>query len=209
MNSVLLIDDEEKLRQLLQRIIRLEGFDVQEAASGQAALKKLASQDFEVVLCDVKLPDSNGVDLVKQIKTLHPATEVILLTAYGNVPDGVQAMRNGAFDYIMKGDDNDKIIPLLHRAMEKVQLQRKLEQLQQRVAKQYSFDSIIGESSSIQEAIALARKVAATDATVLLLGETGTGKEVFAQAIHHNSDRRNKTFVAVNSQCVQQRIAGK
>lgn len=198
MNSVLLIDDEEKLRQLLQRIIRLEGFDVQEAATGQAALKKLATQDFEVVLCDVKLPDSNGVDLVKQIKTLHPATEVILLTAYGNVPDGVQAMRNGAFDYIMKGDDNDKIIPLLHRAMEKVQLQRKLEQLQQRVAKQYSFGSIIGESASIQEAIALARKVAATDATVLLLGETGTGKEVFAQAIHHNSDRRNKTFVAVN-----------
>lgn len=198
MNSVLLIDDEEKLRQLLLRIIRLEGFDVQEAATGQAALKKLASQDFEVVLCDVKLPDSNGVDLVKQIKTLHPATEVILLTAYGNVPDGVQAMHNGAFDYIMKGDDNDKIIPLLHRAMEKVQLQRKLEQLQQRVTKQYSFDSIIGESPSIQEAIALARKVAATDATVLLLGETGTGKEVFAQAIHHNSDRRNKTFVAVN-----------
>lgn len=198
MNSVLLIDDEEKLRQLLLRIIRLEGFDVQEAATGQAALKKLASQDFEVVLCDVKLPDSNGVDLVKQIKSLHPATEVILLTAYGNVPDGVQAMRNGAFDYIMKGDDNDKIIPLLHRAMEKVQLQRKLEQLQQRVAKQYSFDSIIGESAPIQEAIALARKVAATDATVLLLGETGTGKEVFAQAIHHNSDRRNKTFVAVN-----------
>lgn len=198
MNSVLLIDDEEKLRQLLLRIIRLEGFDVQEAATGQAALKKLASQDFEVVLCDVKLPDSNGVDLVKQIKTLHPATEVILLTAYGNVPDGVQAMRNGAFDYIMKGDDNDKIIPLLHRAMEKVRLQRKLEQLQQRVAKQYSFDSIIGESAPIQEAIALARKVAATDATVLLLGETGTGKEVFAQAIHHNSDRRNKTFVAVN-----------
>jgi two-component system NtrC family response regulator len=198
MNSVLLIDDEEKLRQLLQRIIRLEGFEVQEAASGQAALKKLAAQDFEVVLCDVKLPDSNGVDLVKQIKTLHPATEVILLTAYGNVPDGVQAMRNGAFDYIMKGDDNDKIIPLLHRAMEKVQLQRKLEQLQQRVAKQYSFDSIIGESPPILEAIAMARKVAATDATVLLLGETGTGKEVFAQAIHHNSDRRNKTFVAVN-----------
>ncbi len=198
MNSVLLIDDEEKLRQLLLRIIRLEGFDVQEAASGQAALKKLASQDFDVVLCDVKLPDSNGVDLVKQIRSLHPATEVILLTAYGNVPDGVQAMRNGAFDYIMKGDDNDKIIPLLHRALEKVQLQRKLEQLQQRVAKKYSFDSIIGDSASIQEAIALARKVAATDATVLLLGETGTGKVVFAQAIHHNSDRRNKTFVAVN-----------
>ncbi len=88
MNSVLLIDDEEKLRQLLLRIIRLEGFDVQEATNGQAALKQLATQDFDVVLCDVKLPDSNGVDLVKQIKALQPVAEVILLTAYGNVADG-------------------------------------------------------------------------------------------------------------------------
>ncbi len=107
-------------------------------------------------------------------------------------------MRNGAFDYITKGDDNDKIIPLLHRALEKVHLARKLEQLQKQVGQKYSFESILGDSVEIKEAIALAKKVAATDATVLLLGETGTGKEVFAQAIHHNSNRGNKTFIAVN-----------
>lgn len=135
---------------------------------------------------------------MKESKTRYSATEFILLTAYGNIADGVQAMRNGAFDYITKGDDNDKIIPLLHRALEKVHLARKLEQLQKQVGQKYSFESILGDSVEIKEAITLAKKVAATDATVLLLGETGTGKEVFAQAIHHNSNRGNKTFIAVN-----------
>lgn len=107
-------------------------------------------------------------------------------------------MRNGAFDYIMKGDDNDKIIPLLHRAFDKVQLAGKIAQLQKQVGQKYSFESILGDSACIKEAVILAKKVSATDATVLLLGETGTGKEVFAQAIHHSSNRGNKTFIAVN-----------
>ncbi|HNR16265.1 MAG TPA: sigma-54 dependent transcriptional regulator [Chitinophagaceae bacterium] len=198
MNKILIIDDEEKLRQLLKRIISLEGFDVSEAGSLKEAVKLLDKESSDVVLCDVKLPDGNGVDFVKESKTRYSATEFILLTAYGNIADGVQAMRNGAFDYITKGDDNDKIIPLLHRALEKVHLARKLEQLQKQVGQKYSFESILGDSVEIKEAIALAKKVAATDATVLLLGETGTGKEVFAQAIHHNSNRGNKTFIAVN-----------
>lgn len=198
MNSILIIDDEEKLRQLLKRIISLEGFTVLEANNLKSATKVLEKEIVDVVLCDVKLPDGNGVDFVKEIKQAHSSVEVILLTAYGNVPDGVQAMRNGAFDYIMKGDDNDKIIPLLNRALDKVQLAKKVEQLQKQVGDRYSFDSIIGESPSIQQAIVLAKKVATTDTTVLLLGETGTGKEVFAQAIHHHSTRNNKSFVAVN-----------
>ncbi len=198
LNKILIIDDEEKLRQLLKRIISLEGFDVSESGSLKEAVKLLDKESSDVVLCDVKLPDGNGVDFVKESKIRYPATEFILLTAYGNIADGVQAMRNGAFDYITKGDDNDKIIPLLHRALEKVHLARKLEQLQKQVGQKYSFESILGDSVEINEAITLAKKVAATDATVLLLGETGTGKEVFAQAIHHNSNRGNKTFIAVN-----------
>ena len=198
MGNVLIIDDEEKLRQLLTRIIRLEGFEVSEAASLAAATKLLDKQSPDVILCDVKLADGNGVDFTKKIKEKHPSAEVILLTAYGNIADGVQAMRNGAFDYIRKGDDNDKIIPLLHRALEKVQLAKKLEQLHKKIEKQYAFEQIIGESPVIQQAIELAKKVAATDATVLLSGETGSGKEVFAQAIHYNSKRSSKTFVAVN-----------
>jgi DNA-binding NtrC family response regulator len=158
----------------------------------------LERKQIDVVLCDVKLPDGNGVEFVKAAKNKYPVTEFILLTAYANIPDGVLAMKNGAFDYIMKGDDNDKIVPLLHRAMEKVQLHKKVEQLQKQLSNKFSFDTIIGNSVPIQEAVTLARKVAATDATVLLLGETGTGKEVFAQSIHNNGNRNGKPFVAVN-----------
>lgn len=198
MNSILIIDDEEKLRLLLKRIISLEGFTVLEANNIVSAQKVLEKEPVDVVLCDVKLPDGNGVDFVRTIRQSYPLLEIILLTAFGNVPDGVQAMRNGAFDYIMKGDDNDKIIPLLNRALDKVQLAKKVEQLQKQVGEKYSFDTIIGGSPLIQQAVELAKKVAATDTTVLLLGETGTGKEIFAQAIHHNSSRGNKSFVAVN-----------
>lgn len=198
MNKVLIIDDEEKLRSLMARIIGLEGFEVLEAATCKAGLKKLEQAAIDVVLCDVKLPDGNGVDLVKEIKLAHPSVEIILLTAYGNIPDGVQAIKNGAFDYLTKGNDNDKIIPLINRALEKVQLQKRIEKLEQQVGKRFGFESILGNSSLIQEAIALAKKVAPTNATVLLLGETGTGKEVFAQAIHNGSQRIGKPFMALN-----------
>ncbi|MEP6747897.1 MAG: sigma-54 dependent transcriptional regulator [Bacteroidota bacterium] len=196
--NILLIDDEEKLRSLLSRIIRLEGFSIFEAANLKAGMKILERENIDVVLCDVKLPDGTGIDFIAAAKQKFPLTEIILLTAYGNIPDGVQAMKNGAFDYITKGDDNDKIIPLLNRAMEKVQLQKRVDQLEQQVGKRYGFESILGESAILQEAISLAKKVAPTDATVLLLGETGTGKEVFAQAIHNASKRTGKPFMALN-----------
>lgn len=198
MNKILIIDDEEKLRTLMARIIALEGFEVVEAATCKAGLKKLEQLAIEVVLCDVKLPDGNGVDLVKEIKQIYPSVEVILLTAYGNIADGVQSMKNGAFDYITKGNDHDKILPLINRAIEKIQLQKRVEKLEQQAGKRYGFESILGASPLIQEAIAFAKKVAPTNATVLLLGETGTGKEVFAQAIHNGSLRASKPFMALN-----------
>jgi DNA-binding NtrC family response regulator len=195
---VLIIDDEEKLRSLLARIIRLEGLTVQEADSVKTANKWLEKEDIDVILCDVKLPDGNGVEFVREVKNRYPQTEVIVLTAYGNITDGVSAMKNGAFDYITKGDDNDKIIPLLSRALEKVQLRKRVSQLEKQVGKGYTFDNILGHSPLIGEAKELARKVAPTDATVLLLGETGTGKEVFAQAIHYAGKRAVKPFIALN-----------
>jgi two-component system, NtrC family, response regulator len=198
LKKILIIDDEEKLRSLMTRIIRLEGFEVIEAGTIKAGMKLLEKEEFSVLLCDVKLPDGNGVDLVSTIKTKYPATEIILLTAYGNIADGVQAMKNGAFDYITKGDDNEKIIPLLNRAMEKAQLQKRIEELEERVGKRYGFENILGESPLIKEAVNLAKKVAPTDASVLLLGETGTGKEVFAQAIHNGSKRSANPFMALN-----------
>ncbi|MBP1223485.1 sigma-54-dependent transcriptional regulator [Flavobacterium sp. 1355] len=197
-HKILIIDDEEKLRSLLARIIKSEGFEVFEAKDLKSGFKKLEQTEIDVVLCDVKLPDGNGVDFLQNIKGSFPFVEVVLLTAFGNIPDGVQAMKNGAFDYIVKGDDNDKIIPLLYKAVEKVQLQKKVQQLEKRINDKYSFNTIIGKSKGIEQIIDLAKKVAKTDSTVLLTGETGTGKEVFAQAIHENSNRVGKSFVALN-----------
>ncbi|MCC8407911.1 sigma-54 dependent transcriptional regulator [Mucilaginibacter sp. UR6-1] len=196
--KVLIIDDEEKLRGLLSRIIGLEGFEVFEAATGKEGLKILARENIMAVLSDVKLPDVNGVDLVKNIKEVRSYVEVINLTAYGTINDAVKAIQNGAFNYIIKGDDNEKIIPLLNQAVEKAALQLKVYELEKKLSKKYSFANIIGQSKQITEAIALGRKVAATNTTVLLLGQTGTGKEVFASAIHYESERRLMPFVAVN-----------
>ena len=137
MNTVLIIDDEEKLRSLLSRIISLEGFEVSEAANCKGALKKIETHLIDVVLCDVKLPDGNGVELIKSIKQISPETEVISLTAHGNIADGVQAIKNGAFDYITKGDDNNKIIPLLHRAIEKVNLSKRVVELEKKFCKKF------------------------------------------------------------------------
>ncbi|MGE8380211.1 MAG: sigma-54-dependent transcriptional regulator, partial [Sphingobacterium sp.] len=197
-NKILLIDDEEKLRKLLAKIINLEGFEVIEAADIKSGLKKLDIFDIDVVLCDVKLPDGNGVETAKLIKERYPIVEIILLTAFGNIPDGVQAIKNGAFEYITKGDDNNRIIPLLYKACEKVALARRVRQLEKQLGNRLSFDKIIGSSVAIKSAIALAQKVSVTGTTVLLTGETGTGKEVFAQAIHQGSPRKQRSFVAIN-----------
>jgi DNA-binding NtrC family response regulator len=151
-----------------------------------------------VVLCDVKLPDGNGVDFTKTIKEKFPAIEVILLTAYGNIPDGVKAIKNGAFDYLTKGDDNNKIIPLLFRALDKIELASRVVQLEKQLGNKHSFENIIGKSKVILQAIELAKKVSQTDTTVLLTGETGVGKEVFAQSIHQASNRCKNNFVAIN-----------
>lgn len=198
MKNILLIDDEEKLRSLLTRLISMEGFEVIQAPDCKTASKKLEIHDIDVVLCDVKLPDCHGVDFLSTIKKKHPLIEVILLTAYGNIPDGVQAIKNGAFDYLVKGDDNNKIIPLLYRAMEKAELAKRVSRLENQLKDKHSFDKIVGTSKAIHEAIALAKKAAPTDTTVLLTGETGTGKEIFAHAIHQESHRSQKPFVAIN-----------
>lgn len=194
MIQILVIDDEDPIRNLLARMIELEGYKVWKASDCQSALKLLKAQPFDVVLCDVFLPDGNGVDFIREIKKHRPEAEVILLTAHGNIPDGVQAIKNGAFDYITKGDDNRKIIPTTSRAVDEVE--KKKGKVAPLVS--YSFESIIGSSNGLKQAVALARKVADTDVPVLLTGETGTGKEVFSHAIHYASPRSQYPIMAIN-----------
>lgn len=198
MSKILVVDDEVQLRTLLSRMLELEGYEVCQAGDCRTALKQLEFQSPDVVLCDVFLPDGNGVDLVSSVKKTALNVEIILLTAHGNIPDGVQAIKNGAFDYITKGDDNNKIIPLVSRAVEKARMNVRLEKLEKKVGHTYSFDSVLGDSKALKDAVSLAQKVSETDVPVLLTGETGTGKEVFAQAIHYNSKRAKQNFVAVN-----------
>lgn len=196
--KVLIIDDEAQLRMLLARIISLEGYEVLQADSIAAALKQIAQHQPDIVLCDVLLPDGNGVEAIPRLKAALPQGEIIMLTAHGNIADGVKSIKNGAYDYLTKGDDNNRIVPMLSNVADKIKLTRKVDKLQSLVNKEYSFDTIIGSSKSLRQAVMLAEKVAPTDAVVLLTGETGTGKEVFATAIHDASKRKDKSFVAVN-----------
>ena len=205
-SSILIIDDEEKLRSLLARILDLEGYQIFESPNAKSALRILENTDIQLVISDVKLPDANGVELTATIKEKFPLVEIIVLTAYGTIADGVRAIKNGAFDYITKGDDNDKIIPLVSRATEKAMLQQRLFALEQKIHQAYSFDQILGNSKPLQAAKELSHKVAPTDTTVLLTGETGTGKEVFAQAIHYASTRKTGNFVAVNCSAFSREI---
>ncbi|RFP65131.1 sigma-54-dependent Fis family transcriptional regulator [Hymenobacter lapidiphilus] len=198
--TLLIIDDEAPLRQAITRMLELEGYTVRQAPDARRGLEDLAQHADEVlvVLSDVKLPDGYGLDLLPRYRAKAPLAEIILLTAYGTIPDSVRAMKEGAFDYLTKGDSDDQLVVVVDRAVEKARLRRRVAELEQQVGAQYTFESMIGSSAALLEAQRLARRAAPTDSTVLLEGPTGAGKELFAQAIHQASARRGKPFVALN-----------
>lgn len=198
MAKILLIDDEKDIRNLLAKTLELEGYEVKTAERIAEGWKKINSEDFSLILLDVRLPDGSGVELCRKIKLQFPLLEVICMTAFGNIQDGIQAMKNGAFDYLVKGDDNEKLLPSVAKAIEKAGLVRRISHLEHRLQQQVGFDTILGDSEEIKKAISMAKKVAGTDTTVLLTGESGTGKEVFANAIHDSSNRKNQPFIAIN-----------
>jgi DNA-binding NtrC family response regulator len=196
--DVLIVDDEKEMRQMLSRLLRIEGFNTKESSTAKDGIDQFNKHSFHCVLCDVKLPDGYGVDLVKDFKRMNSHTEVVLLTAYGKVNDGVAAIKNGAFDYLVKGEDNDRIIQTVTNACEKSALNIRIVELQGKLSGGIRFNDIIGESERIKESIELARKVATTDTPVLITGETGSGKEIFARAIHSGSNRSGGVFLALN-----------
>ena len=198
--TILLIDDEALLRKAVARTLELEGYTVVQAPDAHRGLDALRehADAVLVVLSDVKLPDGRGLDLLPRYKALAPLAEVVLMTAYGTIADGVQAMKEGAFDYLTKGDADEQILVVVERAAERARLRRRVVELEKRVGTQYNFDSMIGRAPALEQAKKVAQQVALTDATVLLEGPTGAGKELFAQAIHYGSARRSKPFVALN-----------
>jgi len=203
MNSkVLIIDDEPAIRSLLERILTLDGFAVITAGDFASGIEQAENDNISVIVTDVKLPDGSGIELTRKIKAKFPDIEIIVITAFGQIKDGVEAMKNGAFDYLVKGDDDDKLPLTVKRAYEKAMMHREVKELRSRIDSKYAFSKIIGKSKKISEAIEYAKKAAPTDTTVLLLGETGTGKELFAQAIHNSSKRSEKKFIAVNCSAI-------
>lgn len=196
--KILLVEDEDSLRSLLTRIITLEGYKVYPAVDATEGLEILRRENILVVVTDVKLPDINGIELTEKIKASYPGVEVVVLTAFSNVKDGVRAMKIGAFDYMTKGEGDEKLPLVIKKAMEKAILNRQLFELEQRLDSKSNFAKIIGKSVGITKTIELAKKVAVTDTTVLILGETGTGKELLAEAIHMASRRRKGPFIPIN-----------
>ena len=198
MEPILLVEDKAELRAMLRKALERAGYAVEEAADGNAAIDKVRSRRYLIVLSDLKLPGHSGIDVLREARRAEPTLPVILVTAYGSVEEAVTAMKEGAFDFIQKPVDLDHLKLLLERAAKQQELLRENLLLREEYAARYGFPRIVGEHPAMKEASQITQRVAAADSTVLLLGESGTGKELFARAIHHLGPRAQHPFVALN-----------
>jgi len=197
-NLILVVDDERSIRIGLKGLLTKEGYEVAVAESGDEALQFLASQEYDLVLTDLRMAGLDGLSLLKKIKEQYPDTLVMLMTAYGSEKTAVEAMKAGARDYLIKPFDNDEVKILIRQALEQRALQRQVQHLHERLDAAFRFDSILGGSPAMQRVFDIVKKVAPTDLTVLITGESGTGKELIANAVHQNSPRKNGPFIKVN-----------
>jgi DNA-binding NtrC family response regulator len=196
--QILLIDDEPHNREALALLLTGTGYQVDAVGTGEEALKVLQQTPYAVVITDLFLPGVSGIDILKRIKTDYPYTNVILITGNASAETAVEAMKEGAFDYITKPVDFEKLKILVAKALEKSQLVAENLYLRQQLRGKYRFDNIIGHSPAMQKVFSRLEKIVHTDSTILVLGDSGTGKELVARAIHFNGTRRNKSFVAIN-----------
>ena len=197
-NLILIVDDDSSVRRVMQMQLAEAGYDVLPAATGSEAHRLLIERRPKLVITDLRMPDLDGIELLRRIAESEIQTTVIMITAFGSIETAVQAMRLGAYDYITKPIDYEALTLAVHRAMERQNLIDEVRNLRSALDQRYGFENIVGHSKSLLRVLEMASRVAQHDTTVLVNGETGTGKELLARAIHHNSRRRNQPFVTIN-----------
>jgi len=198
MNRILIVDDEQSMRELLSILLRKEGYEVATAENGATALKAVQREIFDLVITDLKMPQFDGMALLKSVKEVSPDTIVIIITAFGTTEGAERARNFGAYDYIGKPFNNDEIKLVIHNALEKRHLRKENILLKREIESRAGFEYFIGKSEPMQRVFSLIRQVADTKSTVLITGESGTGKELVARALHTHSSRNNNPFVTVN-----------
>lgn len=198
MEPLLLVEDKSELRAMLRKALERNGYSVEEAPDGSAAIQKIRARRFQMVVTDLKMPGASGLEVLRESKQADSTIPVILLTAFGSVEEAVSAMKEGAFDFIQKPVDLEHLKLLVERATRQQEMLRENLILREEFASRYGFPRIVGESAAIKSVSQQLQRVAPTGATVLLLGESGTGKELFARALHHLSNRREQPFIALN-----------
>jgi Nif-specific regulatory protein len=206
MGRILIADDHDSLRRGLAQALREAAHDVEEAPNGNAAIERLHEGFFDVVVSDLKMGGSTGLEVLKTAKTLHPTCAVILMTAFGSVSTAVEAMRSGASDYVQKPFEIEEMEVKIGKALEMRQMQHQIDYLRHAQGDIYDFERIIGSSGALEKVLDVVRKVAKSNTTVLVRGETGTGKELIAGAIHHNSNRASRNFIKVNCAALQENL---
>src|SRR5712692_4984277 len=206
MPDILLVEDKESLRRVLRLTLEKAGYSVTEAADARAAMNEIARVPHRVVLTDLRMPHGSGLDVLRAAKTADADVPVIVMTAFGSIDEAVQAMKDGAHDFLQKPVDSNHLLLLVERALEQARLRTENILLREEWSRHYGFPRIIGESEAIKRAVTETQRVAQTEATVLLLGESGTGKELFARAVHHLSSRRDKPFVAINCAAIPETL---
>ena len=195
---ILVVDDEQIIRETLSFVLKKEGYRVEEARNGAEALEKQENSPFDVVITDIEMPEMRGTELLEHITRRTPESFVIIITAFGSLETAIQALRQGAYDYILKPIDFDDLLHRIKKLLSHRSLALENSSLRQELNRHYDFDLIIGQSPSMHDVFEVVKRVAASDGTVLITGRSGTGKELVARAIHHNSQRNNRRFVTVN-----------
>ncbi len=206
MPDILLVEDKESLRRVLRLTLESAGYTVTEASDARLALHEISAAPHKLVLTDLRMPNGSGLDVLRAARAADADIPVIVMTAFGSIDEAVQAMKDGAHDFLQKPVDSNHLLLLVERALEQARLRTENILLREEWSRRYGFPRIIGESESIKRAVAETQRVAQTEATVLLLGESGTGKELFARAVHHLSERRNKPFVAINCAAIPETL---